>query len=620
MKLSSIISDGMVIQRDKMITISGESTSLQQIHLIFGEKQYETTADQEGNWIVKLDPMEAGGPYQMTIEGDDKLVINDILVGDVWVLAGQSNMEIPINRTLDLLEADVESIHNPQIRHFKVPQEYSFHDEKEYLANGQWKSAISDDKMHFSAAGYFFAEKMYEKYGVPIGLIETAVGGTPIEAWISEETLREFGGYEEELEKCKDDIYIEETIMEDENRNEEWYGKLNAADAGIQNRWFEDSVNTEGWSDFDVPNSWEGTELERVKGAVWFRTEFDLPESMVEGVDQGAKLKLGTIVDADDTYVNGTLVGNTGYRYPPRRYSIPEGVLRPGKNSIAVRVITTQSTGEFIKDMPYKLLVDGEELDLQGKWKYKIGVQTEALQPQVFFRNMASGLFKGMIAPLRNYTINGVLWYQGESNAANPSGYSKLFHALVSDWRKYWNLGEFPFIFTQLANFRTDDEKPEESTWADFREEQRKSLENPHTAMASAIDLGEYNDLHPQDKKTLGQRYALCAMKLAHDEDIVYSGPLFKKMERKGNEIHVSFDHVGSGLTAHDGDLKWFRISGEDGQFVPAEAVIKGKNSVVVSGKDVHRPQHVRYAWADNPEGANLYNLEGLPASPFTTE
>lgn len=617
MELSSIFSDGMVLQRNKKITISGKTKPFQNVNLVFLKKSYSTTSDQTGQWSIELDPLKPGGPYQMEIVADEKQIIQDILIGDVWVLGGQSNMELPTNRTLDLLYDELKAVHFPNIRQFTVPLNYHFPEPKNELTGGNWISATNNDLMKFSAAGYFFSKEIHEKYDVPIGLILTAVGGTPVEAWMSEETLRNLGGYESELEQNKNDDYIATVKWNDEERQNLWYKHLNDTDLGLKNEgWYSDSIQTKDWDEFELPNSWEGTQLEPIRGSVWFRSEFELPESMLRGV---AKLALGTIIDADDTYINGTLVGSTGYRYPPRRYTIPEGLLRPGKNTITVRVISTQTTGGFVKDMPYKLIANGQEIHLQGSWKYKIGTRTETLEPQTFFQYKPSGLFNGMISPLRDYRVNGVLFYQGESNTGRPEGYRHLFQAMVDDWRKNWGLGEIPFIFTQLANLDTSDDN---NNWAILREEQRLSLGIPNTAMAVTIDIGEANDLHPQDKKTLGQRLALSARGLAYKEPIVYSGPLYRKMERIGQSIELFFDHVGNGLTARDaadGELRSFSICGADGEFVPARARIIG-DKVVVQNDQIEEPFHVRYAWMDNPEEANLYNKEGLPASPFNTE
>ncbi len=615
MKLSSIYSDGMVLQRNKRVTISGKTKKLHNVSLTFLENTYETTADSSGGWSITLDPLAPGGPYQMEISSaQEKLTINDILVGDVWLLGGQSNMELPVQRTLDLFADEIKKVDEPLIRQFAVPQVYDFHEPKTELVGSSWMKATQEDILRFSAVGYFFAREIYEKNGIPIGLIQTAVGGTPIEAWISEKTLRELGGYEPELDLNKEDKYIATKKASDQKLNDLWFQNLNEHDAGLAEEWYASSYQTEDWDDFELPNSWKNSKLEELKGSVWFRKEFELPESFVVSE---AKLVLGTIVDADETYINGVKIGTTGYRYPPRRYPVPAELLKPGVNSVTVRVISTQSTGEFIKDMPYKLIVNGNEFHLEGTWQYKIGTRTESLEPQTFFQYKPTGLYNGMIAPLKQYPMKGVLWYQGESNIGQPRGYNKLFYNLVNDWRKNWQLGEFPFILTQLANFDPGEEDTTDN-WAVLRDEQRRSLTVPNTAMAVTIDIGESNDLHPQDKKTLGKRLALCARKIAYKEDIIYSGPLYRSMERLDQAIQLTFDHVGSGLVAIGGNLKSFTIAGSDGTFVPAKATIIG-DKVLVSHENIDEPQHVRYAWESNPI-ANLYNNEGLPASPFTTE
>ncbi|MFA9458896.1 sialate O-acetylesterase [Halalkalibacter sp. AB-rgal2] len=614
MKLSSIISNGMVLQRHQTITISGETIPSQTIQLSFLHRTYETTSDRHGNWAIVLGSFNHGGPYVMTISADETLVIEDIFIGDVWLLSGQSNMELPIRRTLDLFSEEMKAVHNPSIRQFSVPQTYQFHQENDFLEGGKWTKAIQNEVLDFSAVGYFFANELYKKYEVPIGLVHAAVGGTPIEAWISEKTLRELHVYDEELHQNKDDSYVSLTKLQDEERHTKWYEQLNANDLGLQKpAWYEENLSTNDWQEFSVPNSWKSSELESLRGAVWFRKEFQLSDEMCT---ENAKLMLGTIIDADDTYINGTHIGSTAYRYPPRRYNIPAGILKPGKNTLAVRVISTQTTGAFVTDMPYKLIVNSNEINLEGSWSYKIGAITETLDPPTFFQYKPTGMYNGMIAPLKQMTMKGVLWYQGESNTANPSGYAQLFAKLVHDWRTNWQQQDLPFLYTQLSNLENGDPHHH---WAILREEQRKSLTIPHTAMAVTIDVGEQNDLHPQDKKSVGQRLALCARHIAYGENIVYSGPHYKEMKRIDGKIKLSFDHIGSGLVTKDGELQAFEICGSDLNFFAATANIKDDH-VIVYHDQIQNPVHVRYAWSDNPEEANLYNKEGLPASPFTTE
>lgn len=618
-EMSSLLSDGMVLQRNSSVRLWGRSGGNKVIQAAFRGETYSTKADADGIWELTLENLEPGGPDDLVLSsGEAQIIIRDVLVGDVWVLAGQSNMELPIRRTLDLLADEIRDVNLPMIRQFSVPMSYNFQGPQEELSGGAWISAVSDDVLGFSAAGFYFAREIHERYGVPIGLIQTAVGGTPIEAWLSEPTLRGIGSYEAVLEQCKSEEYIQGVIKRDEDRNQRWYARLNETDAGLQERWQDEAADRESWLEVELPGSWEGSELEAVRGAVWFRREIDIPETMTE---DEAFLALGTIVDADDTYVNGVLVGSTGYRYPPRRYTVPKGILKPGKNTIAVRVISMQNTGEFVEGMPYRLKAAGQELDLCGTWYCRIGAVTEALEPQTFVQYMPSGTYNGMIVPLRRYPISGMLWYQGESNTGNPSGYSGLFHSMVRDWRSSWGIGDFPVIAVQLANFGPEGERF--TDWAELREEQRKGLSVPNTALASAIDIGQYNDLHPQDKKTLGERLALCARKLAYgEEQLLHSGPVFAGMERMADHsVRLRFNHAGSGLATRDGKpLQGFSARGPEGEDVPAWAEISGSNTVDVSFAGLKPVAQVRYAWSNNPAQANLCNREGLPAFPFREE
>jgi sialate O-acetylesterase len=335
---------------------------------------------------------------------------------------------------------------------------------------------------------------------------------------------------------------------------------------------------------------------------------------------QQAKLILGRIVDADSVFVNGVFVGTTGYQYPPRRYDIPSNVLKEGGNTVVVRVISTIGKGGFVLDKPYELVSGGQTIDLKGDWQYRLGATMDPLASQTFVRWKPVGLYNAMISPLLNYSIKGAIWYQGESNAERPLEYRELFSALICDWRKKWSQGDFPFLFVQLPNFMERIEQPSESNWALLREAQLKTLSLPQTGMAVTIDIGEWNDVHPLNKKDVGKRLALAAQRVAYGDDtIVYSGPIYHSMKIEGNKIVVTFTNTGSGLVAGSGELKYFAIAGIDRRFVWAKAKIEN-NRVVVWSEEVPNPVAVRYAWADNPEGANLYNAEGLPASPFRTD
>lgn len=613
--LSPLLSDGMVLQRNTPVKIWGKAAPYEQLTVTFRDKTYATTADSLGNWLAVLEPMAASGPWELKIAGKEERIIKDVLVGDVWVLGGQSNMELPVNRTLDLYEDEVKTAGNRFIREFAVPLVYDFQGPREELSGGKWKEVTPDNVLEFSAVGYFFATALYEKYRVPIGLIRTAVGGTPIEAWMSEEVIRKIGGYEESLAQCKDEHYVNGVITAENERMNRWYQQLNENDAGYKDGdwpWSKPSYKDIFWDNFTVPGSWEHTALEGVNGSVWFRKKIEVPEEMLH---YNAVLRMGTVIDADETYVNGILVGKTEYRYPPRKYPVPKGVLQAGPNTIAVRVISNRGTGGFVQGKPYCLQAGPYEIDLTGAWKYKIGARMEPLPQTTFFHYKPCGVYNGMIAPLKNYGIKGVLWYQGESNTHHPDNYHILFQELIANWRSTWQLGDFPFLYVQLANFMASPEQADDSNWAKLREEQRLTLAVPNTAMAVTIDVGEENDLHPQNKKPVGYRLALCAEKLAYHQDLIHQGPLFSKMEVRGQTVELSFDYIGGGLMAKDGQLKGFELCGKDRKFYPADAEIIG-DKIRVYSKSVKQPVGVRYAWADNPQ-ASLYNKEDLPASPF---
>lgn len=619
-RLPYLISDGMVLQREKRIKIWGEAKPESDITVVFCEKKYSVTTDRNGKWEIALSDLEAGGPYEMVITcGDQEKVIRDILVGDVWVLGGQSNMELPVARTLDLFEEEIKVADCSGIRKFSVPMTYNFHGPQEELSEGSWTCVTPETVYDFSAVGYFFAKKLYEAYHIPVGLIQTAVGGTPAEAWMSEKSLIQFERFQEMLSLCKNDAYVDGIKEKEEKQNAQWYEDLNAKEPGFQDAkgyWYSETYDDRDWKEMILPRSFRGTELENYKGSVWFRKEFIIPEGLEV---EEAKLLLGTIIDGDETYLNGVLIGSTGYQYPPRRYKIPAKLLKPGKNVLAVRVIITQNIGAFVTDMPYFIKINNERIPMDGTWKYRIGASNKAQEPLTFFQYKPTGVYNSMIYPLRNYAIQGVLWYQGESNTGHPEDYAELFKTVIKDWRSTFDSGEFPFLYVQLANYCPWRMEPEESGWARVREHQRRTLSVANTGMAVIYDVGEYNDLHPQDKKTVGERLALWAMKMVYGEDIVCSGPIYDHMEIEGNRIRLYFNHIGSGLITKGEKLKTFLICGKDGKYHKAEAFIDG-DTVLVHSEQVKEPVNVRYGWADNPEEANLYNKEGLPASTFTTE
>lgn len=620
-RLPKLISDGMVLQRDAKVKIWGWASPDEKVTINFNGKKYNTTTDKNGKWIVALSKMKAGGPYGMEINAINNITIKDILIGDVWVCSGQSNMVLPMKRVEDLYGDEIAHAENQFIRHFFVPERYDFNAPREDLVSGKWESVNPENILRFTATGYFFAKSLYEKYHVPIGLINASVGGTPAEAWMSEDALKDFPVSLETAKKFKDSAFVNKIIREDRAASDTWYSSLKQLDRGYEEAekpWYSAGYDASAWDTMQLPAYWEDEGLEGVDGVVWFRKEIDVPASMA---GKPARLLMGRIVDGDSVYVNGIFVGTVSYQYPPRKYSVPENLLKAGKNIIVVRVINNIGPGGFVKDKPYKLIAGDQVIDLKGKWQYRLGAKMDPLPGQTFVQYKPSGLYNGMIAPLLNYRIKGVIWYQGESDTGRPIEYRKMFPTLINNWRQKWNEGKFPFLFVQLPNFMETKDEPSESNWALLREAQLTTLAVPNTGMAVAIDIGEWNDIHPLNKEDVGNRLALAARKVAYGEkNVVYSGPIYKCMKIKGNKIIVTFTNTGSGLIVKGGgELKHFAICGADKKFVWAKARIEG-NKIVVWNDNIFDPVVVRYAWADNPEGANLYNKEGLPASPFRTD
>jgi sialate O-acetylesterase len=613
-KLPRLISDGMVLQRDRAVKIWGWASPNEKIELDFNQKKYNAIASNEGKWTITLPSQKAGGPYEMTFLASNKIVLKNILFGDVWICGGQSNMELPMERVKDKYKDVIAKANNSNIRQFMVPDKFDFEKPNEDVDSGEWIFVNTENILKFSAVAYFFADEIYAKYKIPIGLINSALGGSPAESWISEDAIKKFPDYYNEAQKFKNKGLIEQIESNDKTVNANWYNILNANDEGLKDKWSNLELDDSDWQKMNIPGYWADNVLGNVNGAIWFRKEFVLTKE-----NKGeAKLLMGRIVDADSVFINGKFVGTTSYLYPPRRYLFDSSILKEGKNEIAIRVINNSGKGGFVFGKPYELILSNETIDLKGEWKYKLGTKMDALPSQTFVRWKPVGLFNAMIAPLTNYSIKGVIWYQGEANVKKPSEYFDLMQTVVSNWRSEWKQGNFPFLYVQLANFMELKSQPTESSWAELRQQQTNLLSVSNTGMAVAMDLGEWNDIHPLNKYDVGKRLALQAKKLAYgDKKIVSSGPLFKSMKLKENKLILKFSEVGSGLMAKGNqELKGFAIAGEDNRYVWAKATIQG-DEITVWSDTVLKPYKVRYAWADNPEGANLYNREDLPASPF---
>lgn len=614
-KLPRLISDGIVLQRNEKVKIWGWAAPKEKIKLEFNTKTYATEADQNGNWNVILPAQKAGGPYEITLKASNEIKIKDILFGDVWICSGQSNMELPMERLKEKYGEIIKNSKNANIRQFLVPDKYNFNKEQIDFESGEWVSADPKTVLEFSGVAYFFAKEIYEKEHIPIGLINSALGGSPVEAWLSEDALKAFPEAYNETQKFKNNDYIEQIEAVDKKRNDDWYDLLNKKDMGLYNHW-DLSGNYDGdWKQMQIPGYWAETEIGNVNGSVWFRKEIEVPKSMV---GKPAKLFMGRIVDQDFVYVNDKMIGTTGYQYPPRRYDVDVNVLKEGKNTISIRVISNSGKGGFVLEKPYFLAVGNDTIDLKGNWKYKLGAVMPPLEGATFIRWKPEGLFNAMIAPLLNLKIKGVIWYQGESNTANPKLYAKTFPAMIKNWRQKWGQGDFPFLFVQLTLFMEGFPEPRESNWAALRQSQLETLSVPNTGMAVTIDVGEWNDVHPLNKEAVGHRLALLARKMAYGEtNLTASSPMPSVFQFEKDKAIISFANVGKGLMIKKGnELKSFAISNDGVNFVWANAKIIG-NKVEVWNEKITNPTVVRYAWDNNPATANLSSKDGLPSTPF---
>ena len=622
-KLPALISDSMILQRNQRVNIWGWSLKGEPVNIYFNQMKYSAIPDKDKKWTLTLPETKASDKtYTLKITtAHDSVEVKEIVFGDVWLCSGQSNMEFDMQRITAKYPVEIANSDNKFIREFQVEKQYAYLPKTTF--SGRWKRANPTNIIKFSAVSYFMAKSLYDKYKVPIGVIHTSWGGTPAEAWTSEEGLKDFSYFIEKLPTLKDSSYVSNTIKKDKAVSDAWYQQAKLSDEGSNsgNNWAAFDLNVSDWKAFNVPGYWETQGAKDVDGVVWFRKEIVLTHEML---GKNTVLEMGMLDDGDTTYINGIKVGATSNKYTIRKYIVPAGVLKEGRNVIAVRILDTDGNGGFIQDKKYRLVIGNENIELSGAWQYKVGVSVPALPINTFtrFHCQPTSLFNGMIAPLVPYTIKGAAWYQGESNSGKPEEYKKLLPAMITDWRNQWKQGDFPFLIVQLANYMDSKPTPEESNWAELRESQSLTARNvKNCGIAVTIDIGEAHDIHPLNKKTVGERLALAAENVAYQEKgIVYSGPVYESMKVLDNKIELSFSNIGSGLTANDGkELTRFAIAGADKKFVWAKATIVG-DKIIVESPTITNPVAVRYAWASNPSGCNLYNKEGLPASPFRTD
>jgi sialate O-acetylesterase len=620
----------MIIQRDRAFPVwSGKKVTV-----AFLGKTYE--ARQEGDrWLATIEPVGAGGPFTMDIVSDEgKVTIQDIYSGDVWLCAGQSNMELQMERLRDDYSEEWKQDF-PLIRQFKVPQEWDFSGPRAEFSGGSWVTASAETLAGFSGTAWFFAKKMHERYSelglkIPIGLINTAWGGTPVESWMSAEALADFPEKIADSRQYCDPSFCGDITEKNGATVQEWESRLKNEDRGLLENWRHPQTDISIWDEITLPGDFIEAGLYHFCGAIWLTREFEVSGDFAAG---DAKLWLGTITDSDTVYINGVEVGNTGYRYPPRKYSVPAGTLKQGKNRIVIRVICNNGEGGVTRDKPFRLFSGNETVELSGTWKYKVGVSISCIRPkEFFFQWQPMGTYNAMIAPALKYHLKGVIWYQGESNGENPKDYAKLFRCMIQDWRKK-NRETLPFLFVQLPIYGKPAENSETSSWALLREAQAQTMSLPLTGMAAALDAGEWNDLHPLNKKDIGFRLFLAAEKTLFGVNNTSPGPVLIRYERRGERLFLFFNNCGNGLTVKSSETvdkcetvnsfpvdekPYVSVIGDVPARLPAE--IEGPDVISVDISSVKNAKKILYAWANNPRDRQLYNSDGLPMLPFRLE
>ena len=622
--MPQLFQSGMVMQRGKIIPVWGKADAGETVTIRFNKKQFQTTADANGRWQVDLPKMKAGGPYQMTI---NEQTIDNIMIGDVWLLSGQSNIDVHIERVYPQYTTEVDNYENTNIRLFRVQNETSTHGVKDDIrpTSINWKPLNKQNAWPFSAVGYFLGKKMFEKNKVAQGIIVNSWGGTPIEAWISEDSLKaDYPMLIKKMQIYQSDNYVRAQMQANGAANHQWETMLNEADPGYADTQCDDSqwpvINQNNWT-------WRGT------GSVWLRKHITIDK---EHAGKPARLLLGTLFDRDVTYLNGKQIGQTGYQYPPRRYDIPEGLLREGDNVIAIRFINKYGACHFIPEKPYMLCFGDDRmsqnpmpkdvLPLGDEWKMKVGAEMpQCPSSDVSLQNLPTTLYNAVLYPLAPYAINGIVWYQGESNTGNPAPYADYLKKLMGNWRDCWHDQQMPFVIVQLANYDgrqqtgfprpiTPQTEPVNSGWAQLREAQRTAAKaDAHAELAVINDLGETVDIHPLRKKEVAERIALCFDKLIYNNKVKLS-PEVVSTQVSDAAIQLTLDQP-----IQEGDLYTFEVCNNgSNKYQNVHAVGRG-NVITLLVPMVSQASglKIRYAWKDDPKQANVRSLSGLPMSSF---
>jgi len=623
MNLAALFTDGMVLQRDRTVVVWGWDKPGQEVTVTIGDASGAPTAGDDGRFVAELPAMPAGGPHTMRVAGTETLTVDDIMVGEVWLCSGQSNMQWSVDDSDDA-EAEIAGADWPDIRLFHVPPLTS--PDHATDVDTWWRRCSPKSVRPFSAVAYSFGRDIHRTQGVAVGLIFSAWGGTRAEAWTSEEKLMSIPRYAEMIEIFHASLVdFDAAWATYREKNATWERDNLPEDpgnGGFDMGWAGPEFDDSDWRTMETPGSWQ-SHGEGYSGVFWFRREIDVPDSL-SGRD--LLLSLGPLDKADETYFNGVKVGETTLDDPlswsiPRRYEVPAGLVKPGRNVVATRIYSHMYAGGFLghADELFLGLPDERKshVPLDGAWRFHVEhdfgfVEVAGLsQPEMPIGpdnpNAPSILFRNMIHPLIGYGIRGTIWYQGESNVNQAAEYFDIFTALIADWRERWGY-EFPFYFVQLANHVAN------SNWPVLRKQQKMALALPQTGMAVTIDVGMPYDIHPTNKRTVGERLSRIARHFVHSEDIEYSGPVAESAKADGSSCRVTFSHA-NGLRAKGDKVEGFELACADGEFLIADSAIDG-DAVVVSADGIDTPKAVRYAWKDDPV-CNLINGDDLPAGPF---
>ncbi|MBN1119374.1 MAG: 9-O-acetylesterase [Bacteroidales bacterium] len=612
-----IFSDCMVLQRNTEIPVWGTADPGTKISVLFANNKVQTFTDKEGQWMVQIPPVNAGGPYKLEVIGEgkvkDKLVFSDVLVGDVWLASGQSNMEMQVQQS-NGADTEIPHAYNSKIRFFNVPHNKSF-DPLINTLESSWKVCDSNNVKATSAVAYYFARKLQNELDIPIGILQTTWGGTPVEAWTSREMLLSEPVIRERV-FANDTITEQHFIQDSLNQIKFWKIVFNPQN-GADTLFSATNYNDRDWRSVTVPGAIRDWETESYEGIFWLRKTIMLEKDFT-GKD--LTINLGQPEMNYSLYFNGTEICKTVWNASPKhKYTIPADVVREGENVISLRMAAIWGGGALYPPANAIYLAnETDTMSLTGDWKYKKDLETKI--PKIYnYYQFPTVLYNAMINPVIPFGLKGFIWYQGENNEGDAYNYRKLFPLMINDWRIRWEQGYLPFLFVQLPNYKGIKEEPSDDMWAVLRESQFIATMLPNVGMTCIIDLGEAGNIHPKNKIEVGNRLADVAENMVYDMEVVASGPVFQNYKIEGNKIRVRFSEIAGGLkTSNNQKLVGFSVAGADEIFHWADAVIEG-DEVIVSSKEVEKPVAVRYAWADNPV-CNLINSAGLPAVPFRTD